>query len=708
MAATALPAHHAHAAPKASSTTIAYVTDVHIDIEDETKTARAKATAAALVDLDPDLVVHGGDLTEYGAASEFATWLDLFPTAFRAKMHHVAGNHESRWDGSAYEAFTDKVGPLNHSVDLDDLHLSFVDLTTTQQEFAHLYEEGRNWLRKDLASTQDRPSLVIGHYPVVGAPYQIRNNGEVLDLLTEAGVSGYLCGHTHGENVTHVNGLTELIGLANQNEAGYYLLTRQTDEDADVLLVERVTIADPTDPEVDPGRREVTTIDLGPRRDDLRPTDSTVEVTDDGVVVGVDLDTDTEVDQVTTMVLDAWKVGGGSIYEQDWTVLDRDGGHWAGTIDLDDDPPGEHRVLIRVVGADGRWWQSTHRIVLPGFEPSWTVRLRGNVQAALARVDDLVVVASAHGEVRAVRPSAARCRPVWHATVGPVHNDPAVGHGRIHLPSADHHVHTLASDTGERLWRTDLGAPVMCDLALATVDDTAVVIGAAMTTLFCLDAEQGSVLWRWEMDQICGGPVSCDGERVYLGGGDGNLWAVDARTGEPLWHLDHSNHNDDVYRRLIWGPWESRTLPLGEQGDDRVLACSRQRLRTSDPATGETLWEIEGHYRDANPQWYGEKILISKEEGQVQLLDPGSGETQVEIESGVARLDKAGLVRDGSRVVVTGPGGRVAAVDLDDGSNQVLGQISIDYVYSTPFLEDDLYVVATMGGELRGYRLPPS
>ncbi|HIT74157.1 MAG TPA: PQQ-binding-like beta-propeller repeat protein, partial [Candidatus Avipropionibacterium avicola] len=145
-----------------------------------------------------------------------------------------------------------------------------------------------------------------------------------------------------------------------------------------------------------------------------------------------------------------------------------------------------------------------------------------------------------------------------------------------------------------------------------------------------------------------------------------------------------------------------------EQGDDRVLACSRQRLRTSDPATGETLWEIEGHYRDANPQWYGERILISKEEGQVQLLDPGSGETQVEIESGVARLDKAGLVRDGSRVVVTGPGGRVAAVDLDDGSNQVLGQISIDYVYSTPLLEDDLYVVATMGGELRGYRLPPS
>src|SRR5699024_11587196 len=66
---TALPGLSASPAQAAETPSggqvIAFITDVHVNPEDEVKTARARACAEALVELDPDLVLHGGDLTDH-------------------------------------------------------------------------------------------------------------------------------------------------------------------------------------------------------------------------------------------------------------------------------------------------------------------------------------------------------------------------------------------------------------------------------------------------------------------------------------------------------------------------------------------------------------------------------------------------------------------------------------------------------------------
>ena len=703
IAATAAPTRLAAADP-GTGPVIAYVTDVHVDPEDHTKTPRARATADALIELDPDLVIHAGDLTEYGSPEELRTWLEMFPDDFRSRIHHAIGNHEVRWEASAYETFTEICGPTEHSVEVGGLQVIFTDPTTPQQEWAIYHDETLDRLRTALDEADGRPAIVVGHYPLGFTPYQVRNADEVLGVLADAGACAFLGGHVHYEKVTRTNGLTELIGEATCETPGFYLLTRHTGDDGDVLEVEHVVLDDPGgDSDVEPGRTPVTTIDLTPGRDGLRPLAVTATATDGGVDVDVTLPTDTPVAVAQAVVLDHTQIGAGRVEEETWLPLTIDAGHATAVLPLTGLPPGDHRVQVRLTGDDDAQWRTTVDFTIAGFAPLWTHPVT-HQQAALAEYEDLVIAAAATGHVHAFRPTAAHRRPRWATRVGPVHNDPVVDAtlDRIFLPSSDHHVHALVASTGRNAWRADLGAPVMSDLALARVDGSPAVLAIAGETLSCLDADDGSVRWQWAMPRISGGPAISDGERVYLGVGDGNIWALDAATGAPLWQAEHCNGNVGRYRTLIWGPWESRLLPVP---GDLVLACSRQRLRAVERATGETVWEVEGHFRLATPFRHGDDVIIAKEEGQVMLLDPATGVVRVELET-VPLLATAGLVVDGSTVTVTGAGGLVAQVDVATESVRILGQVGRSYAFSTPVItESGLYVVGTLSGELRAHQV---
>src|SRR5690625_275235 len=231
---TALPGLSASPAQAAETPSggqvIAFITDVHVNPEDEVKTARARACAEALVELDPDLVLHGGDLTDHGTALALRTWMEMFPPSFRDRLHHVPGNHETHWNNDAYQAYEEEIGRRQYSIDLDDIHIVFTDTSIEQQGVADLDDQQISWLRRDLATAAGRPILAVGHHVLALTPNQIRNADKVLDVLTEAGAHAYLCGHIHSERNNVVNGLTELTGVSNGEEPGYYTLTRKTTE----------------------------------------------------------------------------------------------------------------------------------------------------------------------------------------------------------------------------------------------------------------------------------------------------------------------------------------------------------------------------------------------------------------------------------------------------------------------------------------------
>ena len=690
---------------------IAFITDVHVSPEDEVKTARARACAEALVELDPDLVLHGGDLTEHGTALALRTWMEMFPPSFRERLHHVPGNHETHWNNDAYRAYESEIGDRSYSIDLDDLHIVLTDGSIEQQAVADIDDQQISWLRRDLATAAGRPILAVGHHVLALTPNQIRNGDKVLDVLTAAGAHAYLCGHIHSERNNVVNGLTELTGVSNGEKPGYYLLTRRTTEDSDVLEVERVDIADPADPEVEPSRRSLPAIDLAPaHRNRLQPTRADVQVTEAGLKVEVDLPPDAQPEKVEAAVMGA-ELARGNI--DDYQELTAEGNTWTGILDLTDVPAGENRAFIRVSAPGGagpiggNLWRTTIHFELDGFTPDWTFRLRGTTSAALIRDQDHVITATTADHVWAMRSAGRRVRPVWRAHIGPVYNDPVAIADRhqIFFPCADHHVYALDSTDGGLLWRTDIGAPVGSDLTATTIDDENVVLAIAVDSLYCLDAADGSIRWSQQLAGISGGPATCDGDRVYLGVGDGKTWAFDARTGEPEWSIEQAEGATDVYAQLRHGPWQARRLLLPE---DSILACTKDSMRAVDRSSGDQIWEREGPFGvSPAPRMWRERVLVVSEQGTVMLLDPATGDAELEVET-VPYIKSADyLVRDAT-VIVTGIGGLVATVDLEKGTSEVLGQMAPDYVFSSPVLSPDEnhYIVATMNGDLRSYPLP--
>lgn len=706
-----LPAPLARAADPEVGQVIAFVTDVHVDPEDPDKSARAQVMVDALIELDPDLVIHGGDLTEHGSVTEFRHWIAMFPAEFGKRIHHVPGNHEAAWIGDAYEGYHAEIGKTEYSIDLDDVHIVFTNPSIHQQSVADYDKEQLSWLRKDLAKAKGRPILVVGHHIVALTPNQVRNGDRFLDVLTEAEAHAFLCGHIHSERHNVVNGLVELTGEANAEQAGYYLLTRRTTADSDVFEVERVDLDDPVDPDLTAGRRSLPPITLAADdRNRLRPESATAELTDTGIAVRVTLRDDVEVETVQAALM-GHAISKGNV--EGYQTLSQDGSVWTITLDPAEVVPGHNRVMVRVTGDAGSGtigadlWHTIIHFEVDGFLPDWTTKVRGNISAGLVAVDDVVIAASNSGDVFATTGSTRRARRAWSTRIGAIHNHPVLDDesGRIILPSADHHLYALDVDTGQQAWSSDLGAPVMSDLSLHTVDDERVILAIAVDTLFCVGADDGQIRWQRQLEGISRGRATCDGEQVYLGVGDGCNWAFDARTGEPVWNVLQAGGREGTYRRLIYGPWQAQRLLLP---DDRILTGSRASLLCLSRTTGEQLWQRDGGFAYTfAPRMWGDQVLAIEDTGIVLLLDPATGEASLEVPSVVPYMKNADcLVRD-STVFVTGAGGLVGAIDLDNGTARRVGQISTDYVFSSPVLSSDgsRYVVATMGGELRSYSL---
>ncbi|WP_440771736.1 outer membrane protein assembly factor BamB family protein [Natronorubrum sp. DTA28] len=131
-------------------------------------------------------------------------------------------------------------------------------------------------------------------------------------------------------------------------------------------------------------------------------------------------------------------------------------------------------------------------------------------------------------------------------------------------------VHAYAPD-GEKRWSTRTGATELgFHGSAAIVGDTA-YIGGYDGDLYALDIETGDLVWRIRSDELEGtlaigsSPAYYDGTLYviaeYGSPSSGALWAIDAETGEPTWKDDR-----------IWGqPHPSPTIDL-EAG--RIFAGS--------------------------------------------------------------------------------------------------------------------------------------
>ena len=168
---------------------------------------------------------------------------------------------------------------------------------------------------------------------------------------------------------------------------------------------------------------------------------------------------------------------------------------------------------------------------------AWTRHFAPVFSSAVAGLD-MVFVASTDGYLYALRQGTGVV--VWRASVGNYLSDstPALEGQVLFVATRSSQVEALNANTGSIYWTYDIAERIQ---APPLVVGSRVLV-ASRTTLWTLNATDGSLLWKFHRGAVSWpttGAPAVGGGLVYVGLGSGTqLWALDINTGKIRWTFD--------------------------------------------------------------------------------------------------------------------------------------------------------------------------
>jgi len=189
----------------------------------------------------------------------------------------------------------------------------------------------------------------------------------------------------------------------------------------------------------------------------------------------------------------------------------------------------------------------------------------------------------------------------WQLTIGAKISSPVVAGGKVFVAAVDRHgVYAVDAASGKELWHYTCGGRV--DSA-PTVYRGRVLFGSADGYVYCLDAREGSLIWRFRaapIDQrlvsfeqvesvwpvhgsvlVRDGVVYCvAGRSMFLDGGL-HVWRLEARTGKSLGHTVLDEREAATGKTLLdYVSWLNMppALPDVLSSDGRFIYMRSQRL----------------------------------------------------------------------------------------------------------------------------------
>ena len=197
---------------------------------------------------------------------------------------------------------------------------------------------------------------------------------------------------------------------------------------------------------------------------------------------------------------------------------------------------------------------------------------------------------------------------LWHKqTGGAVRSSPVIAGGIVVIGSADGNLYALDADTGHEKWRFSADSAVMSTAAIAS---GRVFFSSRAGTFYAVKFEDGKLLWKtsfrpdaprafeqetgerpasYEVD-LLSSSAAVFNDTVVVGGGDGFLHALNARSGRPLWKFRTEG-------RIRSSPAISEGIVYVGSYDGSVYAIAF--------GSGKLLWRYDTKGRSLNSADFG-------------------------------------------------------------------------------------------------------
>jgi outer membrane protein assembly factor BamB len=271
----------------------------------------------------------------------------------------------------------------------------------------------------------------------------------------------------------------------------------------------------------------------------------------------------------------------------------------------------------------------------------------------------------------------------------------------------DHAMYHLAlGDKLQRAWRADAGdgasrygrvlaQPVIANGRVFTMD--------AQDVISAFDEKNGSRLWRFDPqpkdadDATYGGGIAVTDDRVYIGTGYGQVLALDAATGKPVWRVDVAApiHSPPTVAA-------GRVFVVTVENELNVLAASDGRKLW----THNGLPEPAGLAGGASPAIAGDVVVVPYSSGEIFALRIENGRTlwsdslaaaqPVGALSSLADIRGAPVI-DRDRVLAISHSGLMVSIDLRTGDR--IWEQDIGGVHA-PWVAGDFIYVLSASAEL--------
>lgn len=166
-------------------------------------------------------------------------------------------------------------------------------------------------------------------------------------------------------------------------------------------------------------------------------------------------------------------------------------------------------------------------------------------------------------------------------------------------------------------WKFETKGAVYSTLQL---DGDNVYIGSADGNLYALKKETGEKLWEFSTKGEVYSSACLHGGLIFFGSGDGNLYAIDMNSGKEVWQFKSEGEKTyDLWDYYLSSPKVDGDLVYWGSGDGNVYAIQME--------TGITKWKFKTKgIVHADPVIHKDKIFIGSFDGNLYALDKKSGE----------------------------------------------------------------------------------
>jgi putative phosphoesterase len=228
-------------------TLIAHISDLHISSTAFDEEVFMNAVAE-INELQPDMIVLTGDLTENGYYVEYEQAVKYLKM-FDAPLFAVPGNHDARNLG--YQTFEELIGEKSWKLTMDgNFTVIGIDSSSPDEAKGHVGTPQHMWLEHQLDECviNENFSIVALHHHVVPIPQTGRERnvlsdaGDILKTLTTHEVDLILSGHKHVPNIWKLNNTVIVnagslcsIKLRGKNKNSYNVYNI-TDDEIEIFL----------------------------------------------------------------------------------------------------------------------------------------------------------------------------------------------------------------------------------------------------------------------------------------------------------------------------------------------------------------------------------------------------------------------------------------------------------------------------------------